>query len=142
METNLGSFDIVAERGWLYNETRILVVDRKVKLTLSGDTPFLNRIVTGFQSDATPSKALIWVPDTMKPDETCHLGYRTNKDLADFLATPLPEPTLIYLENRGHVVPDPAHAAPRTVEKDIKLIAEHLLTLVCMFSSVFPIYAD
>ncbi len=128
METNLGSFDIVGEKGWLFEETRILVVDRKVKLTLSGDAPFLNRLVTGFQLDNKLSKATIWVPATILTKQTGDDGYRTSINLAEHLAKPLPETTLIYLENKGHVIPDPAHSAPRTVEKDIKSLCEYLLT--------------
>ena len=65
LEKNLMSFDSIGERGWLYSETKHLVDDLKVHLTLSGDTPWLNRLTSAtIQSDASAdSCCVLWMPN-------------------------------------------------------------------------------
>ena len=64
MEINLLSFDVVGEKGWLYKETKYLVDVLKVHLTVSGDTPWLNRLLTCFANDSGMlSRIGIWFPD-------------------------------------------------------------------------------
>ena len=53
-------------------------------------------------------------------------GYRTALPL--HLQIALPRSSLIHLDNMSCICPDPCHMSTRIVEKDIKLIAEGLLT--------------
>ena len=61
MEQNLGSTQVgVQKSGWLYQQTKTLVEDFKVKLTLSGDQPFVMRLVNGDNVE-DDSKCAIYV---------------------------------------------------------------------------------
>ena len=66
METNLGSLTEVGEPGWLYEETKSLVKEFGVILTISGDSRWLNRFVLGKPNDSCASLAGIWIPDPGK----------------------------------------------------------------------------
>ena len=59
----------VGEKGWLFNETRILVEELGVILTVSGDTPWMNRLVSGKDSDASClTGAGLWIRDPPDAD--------------------------------------------------------------------------
>ena len=60
-EQNLGSTQVgVRKSGWLYQQTKTLDEDLKVKLTLSGNQPFLMRLVNGDNVE-DDSKCAIYV---------------------------------------------------------------------------------
>ena len=65
MEMNLISTEEVGQtKGWLYTETKELVEKHHAILTLSGDTPWLNRLVTSYANDMRAlSRSILWVPD-------------------------------------------------------------------------------
>lgn len=54
MDLNLGSDAVVGEKGWLYRETKALS-ELGVKITLSGDTPWLLRLLNGNSSEKKDS---------------------------------------------------------------------------------------
>ncbi len=84
MERNLTSFDVVGKRGWLYNETKHLVDDLKVHLTISGDTPWLSKLVLGFGHDCQVlSSVAIWYPNPpeVEIEAVCDKHKISRKDL-------------------------------------------------------------
>jgi hypothetical protein len=52
METNLGPEDTFGAPGWLYLQTKKLF-DLCVRVTCTGDAPFLNRLIKGISCDST-----------------------------------------------------------------------------------------
>lgn len=188
LEMNLGSFDVVGNRGWLYEETKTIVCVHKAKITLSGDAPFQSRLVYDRCEDKTCiSQMSCWAPDipevelqqllrkhklkkkdlheqlppeiqadlienkvysatttyydwktfvvpkNVRPEDFIRIvvpgedGYRTQIPLNMDIA--LPPQSLIYVENMCYVVPDGCHMTVRIVEKDLKLMAEYLLSV-------------
>ncbi len=88
MELNLGSDTVVGEKGWLYRETSALV-GLGVKITLSGDTPWLLRLVNGNSSEKKDSLSNIslYVTDP-DPDlvATAEKELRNNGKYSEFLS--------------------------------------------------------
>ena len=62
LERNCGTEKIFGDDGWLKVETRHLVQVLGVKLTLSGDTPFLAKLVSAADSSVISFMG-IWIPD-------------------------------------------------------------------------------
>jgi len=60
---NLGSETRVGDPGWLYEETKTLVNEYNVHLTLSGDSPFMTRIIHGKSNDMAFFSRMMWIPD-------------------------------------------------------------------------------
>ncbi len=140
LERNLGSFEVIGETGWLMEETRELV-NKKAIVTLSGDAPYLNRLIGGYSSDLRfKSYAPLWISETIGFMQTAdHSGYRTDIDLIGndendesdhIIRRPLPDTSLIHVPSSAYVCPDAHHANTRSVEKDLKCVAEHLLQMV------------
>ena len=85
MERNLMSFTIAGEKGWLYEQTELLVEVEKVHLTASGDAPWMSKLVDGGKTDEQSlSTARIWFPD---PDQKALEGVlvRFNLTLKDLI---------------------------------------------------------
>lgn len=127
IESNCGSGVYVGERGWLFEETKALS-DLGCVVTLSGDCPFLNRMLG--VDDSGSHEMGIWLDKNelaskITPLSTDKLGYRTGIKLP--LRTELPSRSLIYLKDVAHVVPDVCHAGPRMCEKDMKLFFDKFL---------------
>ena len=81
MEQNLGP-TIAGDKssGWLYQKTSELS-DRGVKLTYSGDTPFLLRLILGISCETNfESKMPLHIPDNSFLSTNCHpeTGLRTD----------------------------------------------------------------
>ena len=72
MEQNLGpTLAGVQESGWLFNKT-LELSNRGVKLTYSGDSPFLIRLVLGITNEtSSPSRLPLHITDPQYTPTTC-----------------------------------------------------------------------
>ena len=133
LEQNVG-FETVGDQttGWLFQQTSALM-EQGVKLTYSGDSPFLYRLVTEVSSDAGaqfPTNLALYfgTAETPLPEECDVGGYRTKLTNLPFISG-VPVTSLAKFDDVRCVVPDVTHMASRCVESDIhkmgQMIAKH-----------------
>ena len=141
MEQNLGPTDVgVQTSGWLYQQTKTLVEVYKVNLTLSGDQPFVLRLVDGDNVEDDFKCALyvgkkssigfidkdgkkIFQPvlsSTVDPNTK----KRTTLDIPWQL---LPSTSLIFLDVIRRVCVDTCHGITRIVENDLQKFCNQLI---------------
>ena len=141
MEQNLGPTQVgVQKSGWLYQQTKTLVEDYKVKLTLSGDQPFVMRLVNGDNVE-DDSKCAIYV------GKKSSIGFDVKdgkKVFQPFLSTTvdpktkkrttlnipwqvLPSTSLVYLDDIRRVCVDTCHGITRMVENDLQKFCNLLI---------------
>ena len=134
MEQNLGPTEVgVQKSGWLYQQTKALVEEYKVNLTLSGDQPFVMRLVNGDNVEDN-SKCAIYVG---KKSSICFSVKDGKKVFQPFLSSTvdpntkkrttldipwqlLPSTSLIYLDDIRRVCVDTCHGITRMVENDLQ----------------------
>ena len=100
MEQNLGpTLAGVQESGWLFNKTFELS-NRGVKLTYSGDSPFLIRLILGITNEtSSPSRMPLHVTDPQYTPTKCDPKTGLRSDVAIPFRTDLPKSSLVYFEN-------------------------------------------
>jgi hypothetical protein len=72
LEKNCGSFGMAGGQGWFFIESKQLVEEEKVILTLTGDMPFMYKLVLGTDEGndfSSKSKAAMWIPDPPQVNE-------------------------------------------------------------------------
>ena len=128
MEQNLGpTLAGVQESGWLFNKTFELS-NRGVKLTYSGDSPFLIRLILGITNEtSSPSRMPLHVTDPQYTPTTCDPKTGLRSDVAIPFRTDLPKSSLVYFENVQSVCPDVTHMTTRCVENDLQKIAQKII---------------
>ena len=141
MEQNLGPTEVgVQKSGWLYQQTKALVEEYKVNLTLSGDQPFVMRLVNGDNVEDN-SKCAIYVG---KKSSICFSVKDGKKVFQPFLSSTvdpntkkrttldipwqlLPSTSLIYLDDIRRVCVDTCHGITRMVENDLQKFCNQLV---------------
>ena len=120
------------DTGWLYRQTKEL--DRLgVKLTYSGDSPFLLRLVLGISTDRAkefPSKLPIYLKDSEQHKflpTTCHPTTGRRTDAAIPFKDSVPTTSLVYARDVRCFCPDPVHMVTRCVENDVKKVTQKLV---------------
>ena len=122
------------ESGWLYQQTKELHT-AGVKLTYSGDSPFLLRLVLGVnceKTNATPSLLPLYVEDS-KTDPTtflptkCHPVTGRRMDVEIPFRKTVPTTSLVYVKDIRSVCPDTTHMVSRCVEKDTKRMGQKVM---------------
>ena len=129
MEQNLGP-TIAGDQssGWLYQETSELS-DRGVKLTDSGDTPFLLRLILGISCETNfKSKMPLHISDNGFLPTNCHLETGLRTDLKIPFREELPKTSLVYFQDVRCICPDPTHMITRCVENDLRRVAQKIIT--------------
>ena len=128
MEQNLGpTLAGVQESGWLFNKT-LELSNRGVKLTYSGDSPFLIRLVLGITNEtSTPSKIPLHVTDSEYTPTLCDPETGLRSDVVVPFRTDLPRSSLVYFESVQSICPDVTHMTTRCVENDIQKIAQKII---------------
>ena len=141
LEQNIGP--IIAgdqETGYLYKQTNELC-DRGVKLTYSGDNPFLYRLVIGCDSDQSkkfPSDLALYVGEN--PD---YLPFTTHKttgrrlDVEVPFRVDLPKVSLVFFDDIRCIFPDVVHMTTRLVEHDIQFMAQKICKDKAPYHSFF-----
>ena len=129
MEQNLGP-TIAGDQssGWLYQKTSELS-DRGVKLTYSGDTPFLLRLILGISCETNfESKMPLHVPDNSFLPTNCHPETGLRTDLKIPFREELPKASLVYFQDVRCICPGPTHMITRCVENDLRRVAQKIIT--------------
>lgn len=140
LEQNIGP-TIVGDQtsGWLYSQTKQLS-QLGVRVTYSGDSPFLNRLILGTSSDACsdcPSKLSLYVGDnvtylpTKVHDLTC-----LRSDVNVPFRQEIPTQSLVYLDDIRCVFPDATHMITRCVESDLRKIAQFICNKMYPYEKV------
>lgn len=119
--------------GWLFQQTKQLQ-EKGVILTISGDSPFLLRLILGISTERTSqtrSQLPLYIPSN---EESClpttcdsQSGFRTKVEIP--FRTMLPIESLVYLKDIRQVCPDITHCITRCVESDLKKLATEILTI-------------
>ena len=128
MEQNLGP-TIAGDQssGWLYQKT-LELSDRGVKLTYSGDTPFLLRLILGISCETNfESKMPLHVPDSSFLPTNCNPETGLRTDLKIPFREELPKTSLVYFQDVRCICPDPTHMITRCVENDLKRVAQKII---------------
>lgn len=113
MERNLGSFSIAGEKGWLFDEMKMLAEQFKVHLTLSGDVPWISRLCQrGGTDDQALSTAPIWLPDP-EPKVLDDLLKANNTTRTDIITKRIPPKIQRELCRIGCVLPHQAFYGER-----------------------------
>lgn len=117
------------ESGWLFQQTKKLVIDLGCEVTVSGDSPFLLHLILDINkedSNAYPSWLPLYLgennrilPTSVGPD-----GFRTTLEIP--FRTDLPTKSLIYIKTTKYVCPDVTHMTTRNVENDLKKMADFI----------------
>ena len=129
MEQNLGP-TIAGDQssGWLYQKTSELS-DCGVKLTYSGDTPFLRRLILGISCETNfESKMPLHIPDNSFLPTNCHPETGLRTDLKIPFREELPKTSLVYFQDMQCICPDPTHMITRCVENDLRRVAQKIIT--------------
>ena len=129
MEQNLGP-TIAGDQssGWLYQKTSELS-DRGVKLTYSGDTPFLLRLILGISCETNfESKMPLHIPDNSFLPTNCHPETGLRTDLKIPFREELPKTSLVNFQDVRCICPDPTHMITRCVENDLRRVAQKIIT--------------
>ena len=120
------------ETGWLYQQTEKLD-SLGVKVTYSGDSPFLLRLILGISNERArefPSKLPIYVKDneqhTFLPT-TCHPTTGRRTDAAVPFRDSVPTTSLVYARDVRCTCPDATHMVARCVENDLKKATQRLI---------------
>ena len=117
----------VQESSWLFNKT-LELSNRGVKLTYSGDSPFLIRFILGLTNETlSPSRMPLHVTDPQYTPTTCDPKTGLRSDVAKAFRTDLPKSSLVYFENVQSVCPDVTHITTRRVENDLQRIAQKII---------------
>ena len=131
LEQNVG-FQIVGEQksGWLFNQTTKLR-NSGVKLTFSGDDPFLHRLVARESSDLSnkfPSDMSIYfgTSATPLPTDVGEDGLRTSLRNLPFVEG-VPKTALVNFGDVRCVAPDVTHMVTRCVENDIQKMGKKII---------------
>ena len=130
MDQNFGPTTLgVQESGWLYRETKQLQ-NMGVKITYSGDSPFLNRLVLGISSELSsdhPSHIPVYVSEKNFLPTSCSDsdGKRTSLEVP--FRQNVPKEALSSIEDIRTICPDATHMIARCVENDIKRVAQKLI---------------
>ena len=117
----------VQESGWLFNKT--LELSKKgVKITYSGDAPFLNRLVLGITNETTsPSRIPLHITDPEYIPTKCDPDTGLRSDVIIPFRKDLPKSSLVYFENVQSICPDVTHMTTRCVENDLQKIAQKII---------------
>ena len=133
MEQNFGPTVIGNQvTGWLYQET-LKLHQLGAKLTYSGDSPYLLRLILGAGSELEnkyPSKLPLYVEDDKQDTylpTTVHPVTKRRTDAVVPFRQSIPQSALVYVEDIRCVCPDPVHMATRCVENDIRRIAQRII---------------
>ena len=103
--------------------------DRGVKLTYSGDTPFLLRLILGISCETNfESKMLLHIPDNSFLPTNCHPETGLRTDLKIPFREELPKTSLVYFQDVRCICPDPTHMITRCVENDLRRVAQKIIT--------------
>ncbi len=118
------------ESGWLYQETKQLV-EMGVKVSYSGDQPFLLKLGLGITKDDVkeyPSKIPLYVGknSTHTPLSTDSATKHRTKLSTPFI-TEIPKRALTYIRDIRCVCPDATHGIIRCVEGDLRKICDCII---------------
>ena len=133
MEQNFGP-TVVANQatGWLYQQTFALH-QLGVKITYSGDSPYLLRLILGAASEMESkyaSKLPLYVEDDQQLEflpTNVHDVTKRRTDVAVPFRKSVPQTALAYVEDIRCICPDPVHMVTRCAENDIRRIAQRIL---------------
>ena len=131
LENNVG-WKLVGkqESGWLYQETKQLH-EMGLKITCSGDQPFLLRLILGISKDDAKeyaSKIPLYVGKSLSHTPTAtDLQTKQRMKLSTPFITQIPKQTLIYIPDIRCVCPDPTHAIIRCVEGDLRKLCDLII---------------
>ena len=141
MEQNLGPTEVgVQKSGWLYQQTKALVEEYKVNLTLSGNQPFVMRLVNGDNVEDN-SKCAIYVGKKSSICFSVKDGKKVGQPFLSSTVDPntkkrttldipwqlLPSTSLIYLDDIRRVCVDTCYGITRMVENDLQQICNQLI---------------
>jgi hypothetical protein len=130
LEQNLGPTVVGDQKsGRLYQQTKEL---RRLgaKLTFSGDTLFLLRLILGKSNEkanAYPSRLPLHVTDTTLLPTTCHPDTGKRTDLEIPFRDDIPKESLVSMDDVRCVCPDTTHMITRCVERDLKRMAQKIV---------------
>jgi hypothetical protein len=116
------------ESGWLYQHT--LTLDQLgVRITYSGDTPFLTRLVKGVASDDVHvSRTPLFVdPKSNFRATTVHAVTGRRTDTEAPFCQDIPPQSLVFMRHVAQICPDITHMMIRLVEFDLRKMAQLLL---------------
>ena len=134
MEQNLGNSVVGDQKtGWLFRHTQKL---RKfgVKLTYSGDTPFLLKLITRHAVDTAnicPTDVALYFDMAKKPlptdcDTRESTPFRQTYEPLPFIEG-CPHTSLVSFKDIRCVVPDVSHMIPRCVESDLRKVVDKII---------------
>ena len=108
---------------WLYQQTKRLS-DFGVKLTYSGDQPFLLRLILGIDADygtKYPSKMPMYLADScaVKPTDV-HPITKQRTDVEVQFRNDIPKESMVHFDHITAVTIDATHACIRIVEGDLQ----------------------
>ena len=118
------------ESGWLYSQTNSLR-QLGAKLTYSGDSPFLLRLVIGVSNEQS-SDTVSWLPLYLSNDITdfrplpCEPETGKRPELNVPFRKKLPKTSLVSIEDIRCVCPDTTHMITRCVETDLRKMAQKI----------------
>ena len=129
MEQNLATPQFLGQKetGWLYEQTKHLH-DLGVKLTYSGDQPFLLRLVLGISNDYhTRSMLPLYLSEDSPDVRGCDPSTGLRSDVKLNFRKEIPESSLVYFPHITAVTIDATHARTRCLETDLRKIVDKLL---------------
>lgn len=102
-----------------------------VKITYSGDQPFLLKLIMGVPKDdynEFPSKLPMYLSDNSNlTSSTVHEITKKRTDISMPFRTNIPKTSLTYFEDVRSICPDATHAIIRCVEGDLKKWADKII---------------
>ena len=129
MEQNVGPTKAGdQESGWLYSQTNSLR-QLGAKLTYSGDSPFLLRLVIGVFNEQS-SDTVSWLPLYVSNDTTdfhpltCEPGKRTELNVP--FRKELPKTPLFSIDDIRCNCPDATHMIIRSVERNLRTMTQKI----------------
>ena len=141
MEQNLGPTDVgVQTSGWLYQQTKTLVEVYKVNQTLSGDQPFVMRLVNGDNVE-DDSKCALYVGKKSSIGSIDKDGKKIFQPFLSSTVDPntkkrttldipwqlLPSTSLIYLDDIRRVFVGNCYGITKMVENDLQKFCNQLI---------------
>lgn len=132
LEQNMGpSVAGEQETGWLYQQT--LELQRLgAKLTYSGDTPFLLRLIMGISNEKntdTPSLLPLYVSESSQQTflpTTCHALSGRRTDLSVPFRKEVPKNSLVCATDVRCICPDTTHMIIRNIENDLRRMGQKI----------------